>query len=303
VCGIKVFLGASTGNMLVDNLETLENLFREAPALIAVHCEDEPIIKENLAYFKQRFGDDIPVNVHHLIRSREACFKSSSFAINLAKKYNTRLHILHLSTADEMALLSDAPSDENKRITAEVCVHHLWFSKEDYDTKGVWIKWNPAIKESFDRSALMKALHDNRIDVIATDHAPHTKDEKSKPYLNCPSGGPLVQHSLVAMLEKAKLGEIAIELVVEKMCHTPAKIFRVERRGFIRTGYHADLVLVDPNLSWTVSKENILYKCGWSPFEGVTFNSMITHTFVGGHLAYENGTFDESVKGKRLMFS
>ncbi|HLO89947.1 MAG TPA: dihydroorotase [Lentimicrobium sp.] len=303
VCGIKVFLGASTGNMLVDNLETLENLFREAPALIAVHCEDEPIIKENLAYFKQRFGDDIPVNVHHLIRSREACFKSSSFAINLAKKYNTRLHILHLSTADEMALLSDAPSDENKRITAEVCVHHLWFSKEDYDTKGVWIKWNPAIKESFDRSALMKALHDNRIDVIATDHAPHTKDEKSKPYLNCPSGGPLVQHSLVAMLEKAKLGEIAIELVVEKMCHTPAKIFRVERRGFIRTGYHADLVLVDPNLSWAVSKENILYKCGWSPFEGVTFNSMITHTFVGGHLAYENGTFDESVKGKRLMFS
>lgn len=302
ICGIKVFLGASTGNMLVDNAETLENLFREAPTLIAVHCEDEPTIRENLAYYKQQYGDNIPVTVHHLIRSREACVKSSTFAVELAKKHNTRLHVLHLSTADEMHLFSNAPSDRNKRITAEVCVHHLWFSEEDYQPKGSWIKWNPAIKEASDRSALMQALHDNRIDVIATDHAPHTIQEKSNPYLSCPSGGPLVQHSLVAMLEKVQQGEISLELVVEKMCHTPARIFQVNRRGYIKQGYFADLVLVDPAYPWTVTKENVLYKCGWSPFEGVTFNSMITHTFVGGHLVYHNGTFDESVKGSRLMF-
>lgn len=303
VCGIKVFLGASTGNMLVNNAETLENLFMKAPALVAVHCEDEPIIRDNLAYYKEQYGDDIPVNVHHLIRSREACLKSSTFAVSLAKKYNTRLHVLHLSTADEMELFSDAPSDENKRITAEVCVHHLWFSDDDYNTRGSFIKWNPAIKEASDRSALMKALLNNRIDVIATDHAPHTIEEKNKPYLSCPSGGPLVQHSLVAMLEKVRNGEISLELVVEKMCHAPARIFNVDRRGYIRQGYHADLVIVDPNSPWQVSKENILYKCGWSPFEGIAFNSRITHTFVGGHLAYSSGMFDESVKGSRLMFN
>lgn len=303
VCGIKVFLGASTGNMLVDNMETLDNLFRQAPALIAVHCEDEPTIRENLEYYKKQYGEEIPVEVHHLIRSREACYKSSAFAVGLAKKYGTRLHILHLSTADEMSLFSNAPSDGNKRITAEVCVHHLWFSDEDYKSRGTSIKWNPAIKEASDRDALMQALTDNRIDVIATDHAPHTAEEKMKPYLSCPSGGPLVQHSLVAMLEKVQRGDISLELVIEKMCHAPARIFKVDRRGFIRKGYHADLVLVDPKLPWTVSKDNILYKCGWSPFEGLTFNSKITHTFVGGHLAYAHGQFDESRKGTRLMFN
>lgn len=303
VCGIKVFLGASTGNMLVDNMETLNNLFRQAPALIAVHCEDEPTIRENLEYYKKQYGEEIPVEVHHLIRSREACYKSSAFAVGLAKKYGTRLHILHLSTADEMSLFSNAPSDGNKRITAEVCVHHLWFSDEDYKSRGTSIKWNPAIKEASDREALMQALTDNRIDVIATDHAPHTAEEKMKPYLSCPSGGPLVQHSLVAMLEKVQRGDISLELVIEKMCHAPARIFKVDRRGFIRKGYHADLVLVDPKLPWTVSKDNILYKCGWSPFEGLTFNSKITHTFVGGHLAYAHGQFDESRKGTRLMFN
>lgn len=303
VCGIKVFLGASTGNMLVDNLETLDNLFRQAPALIAVHCEDEPTIRENLDYYKKQYGEEIPVEVHHLIRSREACYKSSAFAVGLAKKYGTRLHILHLSTADEMSLFSNAPSDGNKRITAEVCVHHLWFSDEDYKSRGTSIKWNPAIKEASDREALMQALTDNRIDVIATDHAPHTAEEKMKPYLSCPSGGPLVQHSLVAMLEKVQRGDISLELVIEKMCHAPARIFKVDRRGFIRKGYYADLVLVDPKSPWTVSKDNILYKCGWSPFEGLTFNSKITHTFVGGHLAYAHGQFDESRKGTRLMFN
>lgn len=303
VCGIKVFLGASTGNMLVDNMETLDNLFRQAPALIAVHCEDEPTIRENLEYYKKQYSEEIPVEVHHLIRSREACYKSSAFAVGLAKKYGTRLHILHLSTADEMSLFSNAPSDGNKRITAEVCVHHLWFSDEDYKSRGTSIKWNPAIKEASDREALMQALTDNRIDVIATDHAPHTAEEKMKPYLSCPSGGPLVQHSLVAMLEKVQRGDISLELVIEKMCHAPARIFKVDRRGFIRKGYHADLVLVDPKLPWTVSKDNILYKCGWSPFEGLTFNSKITHTFVGGHLAYAHGQFDESRKGTRLMFN
>lgn len=303
VCGIKVFLGASTGNMLVDNMETLDNLFRQAPALIAVHCEDEPTIRENLEYYKKQYSEEIPVEVHHLIRSREACYKSSAFAVGLAKKYGTRLHILHLSTADEMSLFSNAPSDGNKRITAEVCVHHLWFSDEDYKSRGTSIKWNPAIKEASDREALMQALTDNRIDVIATDHAPHTAEEKMKPYLSCPSGGPLVQHSLVAMLEKVQRGDISLELVIEKMCHAPARIFKVDRRGFIRKGYHADLVLVDPKSPWTVSKDNILYKCGWSPFEGLTFNSKITHTFVGGHLAYAHGQFDESRKGTRLMFN
>lgn len=303
VCGIKVFLGASTGNMLVDNLQTLETLFKQAPALIAVHCEDEPIIRENLQTYKEQYGDNIPPRLHPFIRSRQSCLKSSTYAVQLAKKYNTRLHVLHLSTADEMALFSNEPSDENKRITAEVCVHHLWFSEEDYDKLGNRIKWNPAIKSADDRSALLEALKDNLIDIIATDHAPHTDEEKDKPYLNCPSGGPLVQHSLIAMLEKARSEDIDIELVIEKMCHAPARIFGVNKRGYIRKGYHADIVLVDPAKPWIVSKDNILYKCGWSPFEGVTFNASVTHTFVNGHLAWNEGTFDESVKGQRLEFN
>ncbi len=302
VCGIKIFLGASTGNMLVDNLTTLEQLFSNSKSLIAVHCEDEPTIRENLNHYRQIYGDNIPVELHPAIRSNEACLKSSTFAVNLARKYNTRLHVLHLSTAEEMALFSTEPSTAEKRITAEVCVHHLCFSEQDYHTIGNNIKWNPAIKSANDRSALMQALLDNRIDVIATDHAPHTREEKQKPYTSCPSGGPLVQHSLTAMLEKVLKKEISIELVVEKMCHAPARIFGVERRGFIRKGYHADLVLINPNAPWTVAKENILYKCGWSPFEEVTFHSAVTHTFVGGHMAWSNGKFDESVKGSRLSF-
>lgn len=303
VCGIKVFLGASTGNMLVDNVQTLENLFKQSKSLIAVHCEDEPIIRGNLQYFRQQYGDDIPPQVHPLIRSREACLKSSTLAVELASKYNTRLHVLHLSTADEMDIFTTEPSDSKKRITAEVCVHHLWFSDDDYTRLGNSIKWNPAIKTDADRNALMQALHDNRIDVIATDHAPHTSDEKQNPYLSCPSGGPLVQHSLVAMLEKVNNREIGLELVVDKMCHAPASIFGVDRRGYIRIGYHADLVLINPDQPWEVNKENILYKCGWSPFEGVTFHSKVTHTFVGGHLAWNNGVFDESRKGSRLLFN
>lgn len=302
VCGIKIFLGASTGNMLVDNLATLEQLFRNSKSLIAVHCEDEPTIRENLNHYRQMYGDNIPVELHPAIRSHEACLKSSTFAVNLARKHNTRLHVLHLSTAEEMALFSTEPSTAEKRITAEVCVHHLWFSEEDYHTIGNNIKWNPAIKAAKDRTALMKALIDNRIDVIATDHAPHTAEEKQKPYTSCPSGGPLVQHSLTAMLEKVYKKEISLEMVVDKMCHAPARIFGVERRGFIRKGYHADLVLINPNAPWTVAKENILYKCGWSPFEGVSFHSAVTHTFVGGHLAWSNGKFDESIKGSRLSF-
>jgi len=302
VCGVKIFLGASTGNMLVDNQATLENIFKNCKSLIAVHCEDEPTIRENLNHYKQKYGDNIPVELHPAIRSHEACLKSSTFAVNLAMKYNTRLHVLHLSTAEEMELFSAEPSTAEKRITAEVCVHHLWFSEEDYKTIGNNIKWNPAIKSGKDRSALMRALHDNRIDIVATDHAPHTKDEKQNPYLSCPSGGPLVQHSLTAMLEKVHNGELSMELVVEKMCHAPALIFGVERRGFIRKGYYADLVLIDRNSPWRVAKENILYKCGWSPFEGVTFHSKVTHTFVNGHLAWKNGKLDDSVKGSRLSF-
>lgn len=303
VCGIKVFLGASTGNMLVDNKATLERLFSESKMLIAVHCEDEPIIQLNLQYYKQQFGNDIPPELHPLIRSREACFKSSHFAVNLAKKHNTRLHVLHLSTADEMELFGTEASDSSKKITAEVCVHHLWFNVKDYAKLGNRIKWNPAIKSESDRSALLKALVENRIDVIATDHAPHTIQEKENPYLSCPSGGPLVQHSLVAMLEKVREGELELELVIDKMCHAPARIFNIDRRGYIRKGYHADLVLVDMNAPWKVNTDNILYKCGWSPFEGTTFNSKVTHTFVGGHLAWYDGKFDESHKGSRLSFN
>ncbi len=303
VCGVKVFMGASTGNMLVDNPDTLEGIFRHSPTLVAVHCEDEETIRSNTNRFREQYGENIPLSAHALIRSREACIKSSSLAVELALKHNTRLHILHLSTADEMALLSNKPSNSGKRITAEVCVHHLWFSDEDYKRLGSRIKWNPAIKSASDREALLAALLDGRIDVVATDHAPHTAEEKSKSYFSCPSGGPLVQHSLVAMLEMSRDEKLSPAMVVEKMCHAPARIFGVDRRGFIRQGYHADLVLVDPESPWTVEPDNILYKCGWSPFEGQTFHSKITHTFVGGHLAWLNDGFDESHLGERLLFN
>jgi dihydroorotase len=303
VCGIKVFMGASTGNMLVDKAETLEGIFRDAPTLVAVHCEDEETIRANTAAMREKYGENVPLEAHPLIRSREACLKSSTLAVNLAKKHNTRLHLLHLSTADELSLLSDAPADEHKRITAEVCVHHLWFSAEDYEKLGARIKWNPAIKSASDRDALLKALKDGKLDVVATDHAPHTLEEKSNTYFSCPSGGPLVQHSLAAMLEMSQHGKISPEMVVEKMCHAPARIFGVDRRGYIRENYHADLVLLDPESAWEVAPENILYKCGWSPFEGVTLHTKITHTFVGGHLAWHSNKFDESRMGTRLIFN
>ena len=301
-CGIKVFMGSSTGNMLVDNEETLNNIFSKCKSLIAVHCEDENTIQKNILEYKQKYGENVPINKHPEIRSGEACFKSSSLAVKLAKKYNSRLHILHLSTEKEISLLSQSSDLENKRITAEVCVHHLWFNDSDYDKYGTKIKWNPAIKKESDRSALIKALKNNLIDVVATDHAPHTIEEKQNSYFKAPSGGPLVQHSLNAMIELYKKGDISLEQVVEKMCHNPARIFGVKNRGFIRKGYFADLVLVDLNSSYTVDNNNILYKCKWSPFEGTTFNSVVTHTFVNGKLVYNNGVFDESVKGKALEF-
>ncbi|MBW6490736.1 MAG: dihydroorotase [Lentimicrobium sp.] len=303
VCGVKVFMGASTGNMLVDNPETLEGIFRDSPLLVAVHCEDEETIRANTLAMRHKYGEEIPLEVHPQIRSREACLKSSSLAVKLAKKHNTRLHVLHLSTSDELALFSDALSNDKKRITAEVCVHHLWFSDKDYSRLGTRIKWNPAIKSSSDRDALLQALIDGRLDVIATDHAPHTLTEKANPYLSCPSGGPLVQHSLVAMLEMSRLRKISREVVVEKMCHAPARIFGVDRRGYIREGFHADLVLIDPDAPWTVQTDNIQYKCGWSPLEGEIFHSKVTHTFVGGHLAWYNDKFDDSQPGSRLIFN
>jgi dihydroorotase len=302
VAGIKLFLGSSTGNMLVDNQETLEKIFSSTKMLIAVHCEDEATIKANLERYKLQFGEDIPVEFHHLIRSEEACYLSSSKAIELAKKTGARLHVFHLSTAKEMDLFTNKIPLEEKQITAEVCVHHLWFSDADYKTKGNLIKWNPAVKTAEDRDALWKALLDDRIDVIATDHAPHTLEEKKQSYLKAPSGGPLVQHAVVAMFEANHQGKISIEKIVEKMCHNPAKIFKIEKRGFIREGYYADLVLVNTGLPWNVKKENILAKCGWSPFEGFNFKSRITHTFVNGELVYKNFKVIEKPVGKRLLF-
>lgn len=302
VAGIKLFLGSSTGNMLVDNPETLENIFSKVKMLIAVHCEDEATIKKNTEIFKEKYGEDIPVECHHLIRSEEACYISSSKAIEMAKKTGARLHVFHLSTAKEMELFrNDIPLKE-KKITAEVCVHHLTFTNEDYKSKGNFIKWNPAIKTQKDKDGLWAALLDDRIDVIATDHAPHTLEEKSQKYLKAPSGGPLVQHALNVMLENFKNGKISLEKIVQKMCHNPAILFEIEKRGFIREGYKADLVLVDLNESYTVSKENVLYKCGWSPFEGSTFHSKITHTFVNGFLAFENGKVSPEKRGERLLF-
>lgn len=304
VAGIKLFLGSSTGNMLVDNPQVIESIFSSTDMLIAVHCEDETTIKNNLALYKEKFGDKIPVNKHHLIRSAEACYISSSNAIALAQKTGARLHVFHLSTAKEMELFTNKIPLEQKKITAEVCIHHLWFTNEDYETKGNFIKWNPAVKTVEDRDALWKALLDDRIDVIATDHAPHTLEEKSKSYLEAPSGGPLVQHALVAMFEFYHQGKISIEKIVEKMCHNPAKIFNIDKRGFIKEGYFADLVLINPSKPWRVSKDNILYKCEWSPFEGTNFKSRITHTFVNGELVFHNAKVNDTIlAGKRLLFN
>ncbi|SHL84755.1 dihydroorotase [Flavobacterium chilense] len=302
VAGIKIFLGSSTGNMLVDNEATLERIFSSTPMLIAVHCEDETTIKNNLAEFKEKYGEDVPVTAHNLIRSAEACYISSSKAVALAKKTGARLHIFHLSTAKEMELFTNKIPLEDKKITAEVCVHHLWFTDEDYKTKGNFIKWNPAVKTAEDRAELWKALNDGRIDVIATDHAPHTKEEKMQSYLNAPSGGPLVQHAVVAMFEAHHQGKISVEKIVEKMCHNPAKIFKIEKRGFVKEGYFADLVIVNPSLPWSVKPENILAKCGWSPFENYTFKSRITHTFVNGEMVYNNFKVKDIRAGKRLLF-
>ncbi|MGA9211501.1 dihydroorotase [Kaistella sp.] len=302
VAGIKLFLGSSTGNMLVDNPETLEKIFSSTKMLIAVHCEDEATIKKNTEIFKDKYGDDIPVKFHHLIRSEEACYISSSKAIELAKKTGARLHIFHVSTAKETELFRNDIPLKDKKITAEVCVHHLTFTNEDYETKGNFIKWNPAVKTEKDKNGLWEALLDNRIDVIATDHAPHTLEEKSQKYLLAPSGGPLVQHSLNIMLENFKNGKISLEKIVEKMCHNPAILFQIEKRGYIKENYKADLVLVDLNDSYTVSKENILYKCGWSPLERTTFHSKITHTFVNGNLVFENGKIADKKHGERLLF-
>ncbi|ROI13330.1 dihydroorotase [Epilithonimonas hominis] len=302
VPGIKLFLGSSTGNMLVDNPETLENIFNNTKMLIAVHCEDEATIRANTQKYLDEYGEDIPVKFHHLIRSEEACYKSSSKAIELAKKTGARLHVFHLSTAIETGLFRNDIPLKDKKITAEVCVHHLTFTNQDYDTKGGLIKWNPAVKTQKDKDGLWEALLDDRIDVIATDHAPHAWEEKQNVYTKCPSGAPLVQHSLVVMLENFKNGKISLERIVEKMAHNPAILFRIEKRGFIREGYKADLVLVDLNQNWTVKKENILYKCGWSPLEGTEFHSKVTHTFVNGNLVYENGKIKEEKFGERLLF-
>lgn len=302
VAGIKLFLGSSTGNMLVDNQEVLEKIFSSTKMLIAVHCEDEATIKSNLEKYKEEFGDDIPINKHHLIRSAEACYISSSKAIELAKKTGARLHVFHLSTAKEMELFTNKIPLEEKQITAEVCVHHLWFTDKDYDTKGAFIKWNPAVKTEADKDALWKALLNDKIDVIATDHAPHTLEEKNNSYLNCPSGGPLVQHALVAMFEAHLNGKISVEKLVEKMCHNPAKIFKIEKRGFLKEGYFADLAIVNTHQPWNVNKDNILYKCGWSPFEGTNFKSRVMHTFVNGNLVYTNGKVKDLKTGKRLLF-
>ena len=302
VAGVKIFLGSSTGNMLVDNQATLENIFANTKTLIAVHCEDEATIKANLEKFKEEYGDNIPAEAHPLIRSTEACYISSSQAVALAKKTGARLHVFHVSTAKELDLFTNKIPLEQKKITAEVCIHHLWFSDEDYKTKGNFIKWNPAIKTAADRDALWEALLDDRIDVIATDHAPHTLEEKKLPYLNAPSGGPMVQHALVAMLENYLRGKISLEKIVEKMAHNPAKLFQIEKRGFIKVGYHADLVIVNTAKPWNVKKENILAKCGWSPFEGLNFKSRVTHTFVNGNLVYANGKVKDARKGQRLLF-
>ena len=302
ICGIKVFMGSSTGNMLVDKESVLEGLFSRVGALIATHCEDEHTVKTNLAAFQEKYNDQIPVSAHPLIRSEEACYLSSSKAVALAQKFGARLHVLHISTAKETQLFENTIPLEQKKITAEACIHHLWFSDADYATKGNFIKWNPAVKTATDREGIWEALLDNRIDVIATDHAPHTIEEKMQAYGSAPSGGPLVQHALLAMLDKVTEGKITIERVVEKMAHAPATLFRIKERGYLREGYAADLVLVAPKPSATVDKSNLLYKCGWSPFEGHQFSHDIHSTYVNGNCVYDNGQIIENSLGKRLLF-
>ena len=302
VCGVKVFMGSSTGNMLVDNAKTLEGIFSDSPMLVATHCEDEATIRRNMDLFNKRYNESILPQFHPMIRSAQACYRSSSLAVELAKKHNSRLHVLHISTAKELDLFrNDIPLAE-KRITSEACIHHLWFYDEDYERLGNLIRWNPAVKTEHDRTALRAALLDGRIDIVATDHAPHTLEEKQRPYNSAPSGGPLVQHAVVAMAELVHQGVLSIEQMVDKMCHAPAVCFQVAERGFIREGYHADLVLLNMERPWQVQQDNLLYKCGWSPFEGQVFQSAVTHTFVNGHLAYCNGNFDDSILGARLSF-
>ena len=303
VCGIKIFMGSSTGNMLVDDTNTLEKIFSHSEMLIATHCEDETLIRKNTLEAKSIYGQDVPISMHPVIRSAEACFLSSSFAVSLAKKFGSRLHILHISTAKELSLFSNQIPLKEKKITSEVCIHHLWFDDSDYKKLGMLIKWNPAIKSSNDKSEILMALIDDRIDVIATDHAPHTLNEKLQPYFKAASGGPMVQHSLVAMLEFYRNGKLTLEKIVQKMCHSVADCFKIKERGYIREGYYADLVLVDMNDPWIVESSNILYKCQWSPFEKQVFHSKVNYTFVNGHLAYNKGVFDEGKKGHRLSFS
>jgi dihydroorotase len=303
VCGVKVFMGSSTGNMLVDNEKTLDKLFSKVPMLIATHCEDEGTIRANLQEYKKIYGEAIPIEAHPKIRSAEACFLSSSLAVRLAKKYGTRLHVLHISTAKETGLFDNSIPLEKKMITAEACIHHLWFSDADYATKGNWIKWNPAIKTAEDRAEIWRAVLDNRIDVIASDHAPHTISEKENKYSNAPAGGPLVEHALLAMLEKSIEGEISIERVIEKMAHAPATLFRITNRGFLREGYAADIVVIDPKQKKTVTNDQVLYQCKWSPFNGQVFSHSVSHTFINGHLVYQNGKLIDHFLGQRLSFN
>ena len=302
VCGIKLFMGSSTGNMLVDNETALRELFAKTALIVTAHCEDEPMIRKNSEIYRGKYGESVPVKMHSMIRSREACFKSSSHAVNLAREFNTRLHILHLSTADELKLFNNNLPLNEKRITGEVCVHHLWFDESSYDDLGTLIKWNPAIKTRFDRDALINGVKNNLIDIIATDHAPHTLAEKTNTYFKAPSGGPLIQHSLVIMLELWHRKVFSLEKIVEMMCHNPAILFNIRKRGFIREGYQADLCLVDPASPWRVSKDNLLYKCRWSPFEGVTFHSKVVKTIVNGTIVYNDGLINEDYRGQRLMF-
>ncbi len=302
ICGVKIFMGSSTGNMLVDSEKALRSVFSHIKIPVAVHCEDETIIRENIRSFTKKYGEDIPVSMHPAIRSAGACLRSSSRAVKLAREYGTRLHVLHVSTENELKLFDSLTPIERKSITAEVCIHHLWFDSDDYARLGNRIKWNPAIKTAKDKEALIEAVNSGRIDVIATDHAPHTEQEKSEKYLKAPSGGPMVQHALAAMMELAARGKISLEKIVEKMCHAPAIIYKINKRGFIREGYWADLVLVDPGSAWTVSRDNLLYKCRWSPMEGQVFGSRVTHTIVNGNLVFDNGSIEPQPKGIQLAF-
>jgi len=302
VCGVKVFFGASTGNMLVDKISTLEEIFKRSPIPVAAHCEDETTIRANSQAMRLKYGEDVPIQMHPVIRSSEACFRSSELAVSLALKYNTRLHITHLSTEAELSLMDNTVPLAQKRITTEACIHYLWFCDEDYARLGTKLKVNPAIKSASDRDTLLKGLLDNRVDIISTDHAPHLAEEKDASYFRAPSGTPLVQHSLPAMLQLVKQGKMELTTMVEKMCHAPAVCYNIEKRGYLRPGYFADLVLVNPDRKFTVSKDNILYKCGWSVFEGTTFDARVEKTFVNGHLVFDNGTIYEEVKGLRITF-